>query len=254
MKLHSFILGSGPKKVIVLHDFFNDTTSYEAIWPYLDTTHFTWAFVDLRGYGRSKTLEGLHTLLEATADVIRVMDVLDWEQAAIVGHSMTGMVAQHLAVTAPDRISKVIGIGPTRAQGFSMDEDTYLNIKKAAQGDVSLTAGILEYITGRRLSLGFCSWMAQRWMETSTKDARLGYLEMFVKSNFEDKARGCKVAMHVMIGDCETAAHSYESVERDFGSLYPNLKIEVLSAASHYPMRETPPYFATRLEAALLNG
>ena len=60
--------GSGPEHVLVMHDWLGDHTNYDAILPYLDSTAFTYAFVDLRGYGLSMHLAGAVTINEIATD------------------------------------------------------------------------------------------------------------------------------------------------------------------------------------------
>jgi hypothetical protein len=50
-------LGTGPRRVIVLNDWLCDTSTWDRARAYLDGSEFTWAFADLRGYGRSKGQE-----------------------------------------------------------------------------------------------------------------------------------------------------------------------------------------------------
>ncbi len=54
--------GEGPTRVLVLHDWFCDHSSWEGALPYLTPGRFTYAFVDLRGYGASKKIESDCTL------------------------------------------------------------------------------------------------------------------------------------------------------------------------------------------------
>jgi pimeloyl-ACP methyl ester carboxylesterase len=46
--------GSGQHAVVILNDWICDTSTWDGAQAYLDTVRFTWAFADLRGYGRSR--------------------------------------------------------------------------------------------------------------------------------------------------------------------------------------------------------
>ncbi len=46
------VVGDGPRRVIVLNDRLCDTSTWGGARAYLDLERFTWAFTDLRGYGR----------------------------------------------------------------------------------------------------------------------------------------------------------------------------------------------------------
>jgi 3-oxoadipate enol-lactonase len=62
--------GHGPLRVLVLHDWFCDHSSWDATLPYLTQDRFTYVFGDLRGYGSSREIEGTNTLDEAAGDAI----------------------------------------------------------------------------------------------------------------------------------------------------------------------------------------
>lgn len=63
---------------------------------------------DARGYGKSSDAE---TAFDPADDLIRLLDALDIESAALVGSSMGGSVALHAALTYPHRVNRVVLIG-----------------------------------------------------------------------------------------------------------------------------------------------
>ena len=69
-------VGSGPEHVLAMHDWNGDHTNYDPILPYLDEDAFTYAFVDLRGYGKSKVMTGDYTVSEVAGDCLAVVDEL----------------------------------------------------------------------------------------------------------------------------------------------------------------------------------
>jgi 3-oxoadipate enol-lactonase len=75
------LVGSGSRKVIVLNDWMCDTSTWDAARVYLDGERFSWAFSDLRGYGRSRGQSGSFSLVEATADVLALADSLNWARS-----------------------------------------------------------------------------------------------------------------------------------------------------------------------------
>jgi pimeloyl-ACP methyl ester carboxylesterase len=64
--------GAGAEYVIVMHDWNGDHTTYDAMIPYLDGAAFTYAFVDLRGYGRSREVSGEYTCAEIAGDCLEI--------------------------------------------------------------------------------------------------------------------------------------------------------------------------------------
>jgi pimeloyl-ACP methyl ester carboxylesterase len=64
--------------------------------------------VTLRAHGESDTPEEGYTVARFAADVLAVMDALEIERAALVGHSVGGTIATRAATEAPGRISHVV--------------------------------------------------------------------------------------------------------------------------------------------------
>jgi hypothetical protein len=94
------LIGSGPEHVLVLHDWNGDHSNYDPILPYLDGATFTYAFADLRGYGKSKQLTGVYTVGEISNDCLRLADALRWG-VSYRRQPMTGMAVQRLTWTRP---------------------------------------------------------------------------------------------------------------------------------------------------------
>lgn len=59
---------------------------------------------DNRGIGGSAALTGALTLEQMTSDALALMDHLGWESAHVLGHSLGGLLAQQVALAAPERV------------------------------------------------------------------------------------------------------------------------------------------------------
>jgi len=63
---------------------------------------------DQRGLGRTGMARGgISTMADYAADGVALLDHLGWESTMVLGLSFGGMVAQELAVTRPERISRL---------------------------------------------------------------------------------------------------------------------------------------------------
>lgn len=242
--------GSGTAHVVVLHDWLGDRRNYDPVRPYLDTAAFTFAFLDLRGYGGSLDVAGSFDEDEASADVLRVADALGWDRFHIVGHSMTGMVVQRIAADAPGRVISVFATTPVSANGLQTDPDTYGFLVGAAK-DPAVTAQAIQALTGERLSATWAEVKTGWAMARSTEAARLGYLEMFDKSDFHDDVDGLTVPVTVLLGENDLPFFQPDYIQGTFGAWYSDLDVVVSPNAGHYPMQETPAFYATALDAHL---
>lgn len=68
---------------------------------------FTLISFDNRGIGGSQSSDGRLTIEDMAADALAIMDALGFERFHVVGHSMGGVIAQALALSAPTRVSSL---------------------------------------------------------------------------------------------------------------------------------------------------
>ena len=244
------LLGQGPAKVIVLHDWLGDRRNYDPVRPYLDIAGYTYAFVDLRGYGGSKNIPGAFNEIEAAADVLRVADHLGWPTFHIIGHSMTGMVVQRIAADAPTRVLSIVATTPVAANGMQTDADTRDFLEGAAK-DIAVTQKAIQALTGNRLSATWAKVKANWAMARSTEAARLGYLDMFDISDFATDVDGLKMPITVILGENDLPFFQPDYINSTFGKWYANLTVVVSANAGHYPMQETPAFYASAVDAHL---
>jgi pimeloyl-ACP methyl ester carboxylesterase len=94
------------KPVVILHGLFGFSDNWKSQAKVL-ANYFRVIVVDLRNHGRSEWAD-LHSYEAMANDVIETMDVLNLSQFNVIGHSMGGKVAMHLAQAYPDRLLKTI--------------------------------------------------------------------------------------------------------------------------------------------------
>src|SRR4030088_3226173 len=87
-------IGSGPTKVIVIHGWVWDHRVLTPIFDSLEAASYTFAFIDIRGYGNSRNVSGGYTIGEVATDAIALADQLGWREFYVVGPSLGGKGAQ----------------------------------------------------------------------------------------------------------------------------------------------------------------
>ena len=70
--------------------------------------HFRTITFDHRGCGSSTPGLTVENIAHMAGDVLALMDALEIERVHLVGHSTGGAIGQHLALNAPERLSKLI--------------------------------------------------------------------------------------------------------------------------------------------------
>jgi pimeloyl-ACP methyl ester carboxylesterase len=98
--------GSG-NAVVFLHAGLLDSRQWERQLETFSRRHRAIAF-DVRGYGRSPAPTAPYAPYE---DLLALLEVLDIEQAALVGNSMGGAIEIDAALAQPERVSALVPIG-----------------------------------------------------------------------------------------------------------------------------------------------
>jgi 3-oxoadipate enol-lactonase len=253
MHLGYELIGTGTTKVIVLHDWFCDHTSYTPMYPYLNQRDQQYAFLDVRGYGQSKNTKGTYTLDEATQDVLDTADQLGWDQFHLIGYSMTGLVAQNVIALAQSRVKSLIAIGSVTADGYSAcaEESIFTFMTEAAHSDDQKAMQIAQMMTSNKYDQAWAEFKVKRWRDTSTAEARAGYLSMYVKSNILAKVEGNPTPMLVICTSEDHESLRKAAAESTFGKWYPNAEIVEISNSGHSPMQEVPASLATAINQYL---
>lgn len=83
-------VGQGPHSVLVLHGWFGDAHAFEPIEPWLSRDHFSYIFMDCRGYGGMRDVAGQYSIDEIARDALSLADALQLETFSVAGHSMGG--------------------------------------------------------------------------------------------------------------------------------------------------------------------
>lgn len=245
------LVGSGPHPVIVLHDWLCDTSTWDGVLAYLDGERFTWAFTDLRGYGRSRGRTGAYTLEEATADVLAVADARRFPRFAVVGHSMSTLVALQLGQRHGDRTSHVVVVTPPPPGGFGVDEAGLGAFRALSLADDDTRLRFWRQRTGERLTPGFIAYKVSRWRDTSDPVAVSGYVSMFAGAGLPDLTTRIRVPVLAITGEQDMQMMRRDSVTRMLSPLCTDLTVEALTGSGHYPMQESPPLLVAHVERFL---
>lgn len=248
------LVGTGPSRLIVLNDWISDTTSWDQCLPLIDRERSSWAFVDLRGYGRSMEIVGDHTLQEAVDDVLATADALGWKSFTVVGHSMSSLIALHLAQAHSAKVERVVVISPPPPSGLGADSATIEFLQGVALGDRDQRIAGLDLMWGDRLSIGWNAYKAARWAETATPQAAADYVDMFARIGMPDPAGKVGVPVLAITGEQDADIMRRESVRALLSPLCASLEIQSLADSGHYPMQEAGPLCYTYIERFLRSG
>jgi pimeloyl-ACP methyl ester carboxylesterase len=118
--------------VILLHGYSDSRFSFSSLLPRLPGEYHVYA-LDLRGHGESGKPGTGYGMKELAADVLAFMDAKGIARAAVVGHSMGSFVAQQLASTAPQRVTRLVLLGSAMSirgmEGFADFQRAIMELK-----------------------------------------------------------------------------------------------------------------------------
>ncbi len=108
VKLYVRVEGSG-HPLLLLHGFTGSAESWRALAPTF-ANRLRVIAVDLLGHGRSDAPHepSRYSMESAVDDLLALLDQLQAPQATLLGYSMGGRLALHVAMKAPERVSELI--------------------------------------------------------------------------------------------------------------------------------------------------
>jgi pimeloyl-ACP methyl ester carboxylesterase len=176
--------------------------SFDMVKKYFDTSKFTFAFVNLRGYGASKDIEGSFSSCEASGDVINLAKHLGWSEFHIVGHSMGGMISQKVLLKASKmsdfKVLSYVGVSPVTANGFPADTETQ-GFLKAAIHNPELSEQLVSGLTRGRLLASWNKAVTEEYIASSNASAMLGYFGMWVGEDFSAEIQEANIQTPLLV-------------------------------------------------------
>ena len=99
--------GSGPR-LLYLSGTGGDLRNTPSIFDSPLAERFEILAFDQRGQGQTSDPPGPFSMEGYALDALAMLDLAGWERAHVLGVSFGGMVLQHLAVLAPDRLDRLV--------------------------------------------------------------------------------------------------------------------------------------------------
>lgn len=249
MTIDPIIVGHGPSKVIAVHGWFGGADGWGLLPELVDTDACTVAFFDLRGYGSRVDVAGDYTLDEVADDVFAVADELGWQEFALLGHSMGGVMVLRAYSRHPERITAVVGISPVPASGVPFDSDQQALFGDAAQEPANRHA-IIDLTTGNRQPKSWLDAMTRYSVEHSRPEAVAGYLTAWSGADFVGDLPRTSVPVHAVVGEHDPALGEATMMATWMEQL-PGCALTVIPNAGHYAMFEAPISLIAAIETAL---
>lgn len=130
----------------------------------------------------------------------RLMDRNSIEQAALVGHSLGGLIALQMAVLRPERVSRLVLLDPVGVKGVVFDDSMYEAFRQMAASPTLTKSVILSTIEGAdRLPVDFAEQIATDAYR-AVKGIGTSVLEILKTVDLSKEVRQLKMPIHIAHG------------------------------------------------------
>jgi len=252
LDLHFLASGKGPP-LVILHGVFGSANNWKRIAADLAGEHRVLA-VDLRNHGESPWADSM-SYPEMAEDVAALIDREVGGRAVVIGHSMGGKAAMWLALSAPERVARlvVVDIAPVAyrehlsAYVAAMQAIDPAGISRRSEADARLReavpdAGIRAFLLQNlRLDSGGARWR----LNLDALATEMGTISGFPDPGervYDGPTLFVKGAKSDYIRDAHRAV-----IARHF----PNARARVVPDAGHWVHVEAPEAFLRALQSFL---
>jgi 3-oxoadipate enol-lactonase len=225
--------GEGPA-LVLLHGYPLDHHLWDQVVPLLIDT-FDVILPDLRGFGESTTIDAPYTMDDYASDIAGLLDQLEIQKAAIVGHSMGGYVALAFARLYPERVrglglvsSQVLADAPDRKEG------RYKSAKDVSENGIG---SVVEMMTPKFTSNEKLQAFARESMEQQQPTAYVGALRaMAERMDSTPLLSSFHFPVVLIHGDSDALIPIDRA--REVKAALPQAHLVEISGAGHMPMME----------------
>lgn len=242
-------VGAG-EAVVLIHGLAGDYSAWLAQVELLRHTHRVVAF-DNRGAGQSTQLDEPVRTQDLARDTLALMDHCEIEKAHVVGRSMGGAVAQHMALMSPERIVS-LALCASFAQLDPLGRRVLLNMREALEWRMNW-ADHARHSVQNFVSAQFFNQYPERVAaielliggETRLPACYIRQNEACQQHNtLPDLSRILQPTL-VMGGDSDPICSM--TATRALVNGLPNAELEIFEGASHFFLMEQPDKFNRRL-------
>ncbi len=243
--------GADNSPLIILHGFFASSRNWRQIAQRLAERYRVYV-PDLRNHGASAH----HPIMDypvMAADLLRFIDERGLETASLLGHSMGGKVAMWLALTAPDRVHKLIVADIAPVSYKHSFDNTVLALKALPLADISNRKQAEMLLAGAIPDLSYRQFLLQNLLLKDGKYCWRVDLDVFQRmahhiAAFPDAAHLASFSGNALF----IAGSDSDFVQpEDLNSLFPDALFSTIADAGHWLHVQQPDAFTALVEKFL---
>ena len=241
--------GAGGAPLLLLHGFTGAKEDFVESFGALAEHGWHAVAPDHRGHGDSAqpSDEADYSLQVLADDALALADRLGWGRFVLLGHSMGGMVAQLLALAAPERLDALVLVDTGAAPVGVNRELRDLAVEIARTSGMAALAETMAQMSSPLSSPADLRVRAERPGYVEWNDAKLRAcspsmyaalaLEMLEQPDRLSRLAGLDLPVLVMVGEQD---RPFLEQSRAMASTIPGARLEVIADAGHSPQFEAP--------------
>jgi len=251
--VHARVAGEGGPTLVLVHGAEADGSMWEPYMEGLARGRRVLA-LDLPGHGGSEVAEGMDC---SPAGVARwygdVLDAEGVERASVLGHSFGGVVAFNLALEAPDRVERLVGVNVANldlaSRTFREGAHALMDALVAGDLDDDRARTLLARIYDKAPDHPDIVGGAALWSRPGVRAFFAGGGHLFSRSLPVWRLREVTVPTLLIWGDRD---RFFPLDEARTAALYlPHSRIVVMAGAAHSPFADDPGAFYLAVDAFL---
>ncbi|WP_158871389.1 bifunctional 3-oxoadipate enol-lactonase/4-carboxymuconolactone decarboxylase PcaDC [Antarcticirhabdus aurantiaca] len=239
----------GAPRLVFLNSLGSDLRIWDDVVARLSDS-FEILLVDKRGHGLSETTPGPYSIPLLAGDLTALLDALDWRAASIVGLSIGGLIAQHVAIHAPERVERLVLMDTAARIGTSDAWNERIAAVRA--GGV---ASIGEAVVSRWFSDGyagrhparFAAWRAM--LEATPAEGYAAACAAVRDADYREAVAHIATPTLAIAGDADKPTPP--DLVRDTAGRIPGARFELVAGAGHLPCLERPAEIAALIASHL---
>ena len=234
--------GSGRPPLLLINSLGTDRSSWDRplpFWsPYLEVLRY-----DQRGHGATRRSTAGMTLADLGRDALEVLDAAGAEQAMVCGCSLGGLVAQWVAIHAPERVASLV-LADTAARVGTADAWQQRAAVVRHRGMDAVAAQVIErfFSGGFRVREARVVAEVERRLRAQDPEGYAASCEVLAGADLRADVSAVRAPTLVIVGDEDVATPLAQA--RDLAASIPGAELVQLPGAGHLAPIEQPGRFA----------
>lgn len=195
--------------------------------------------VDKRGHGLSETTPGPYSIALLAEDLTALLDTLGWARTSIVGLSIGGLIAQHVAIHAPERVESLVLMDTAARIGEAQTwNDRIASVQKDG------VAAIGEAVASRWFSDAFPTEHPARFkawrvmLEATPREGYAGACAAVRDADYRAEVPRIGAPVLAIVGDADKPTSP--DLVKGTADLIPGARFALIEGAGHLPCLEQP--------------